>query len=535
MNSLRKFVSTVSELLQKYKPLDIVRNLTKQIPSVTRNVTPYQQFVTTIKKGYDRLQKSIKPTSQNTETLQTVHIQSEQDNQVKVLEDGQSSKQESVKIYNFKKRNQDTPAQFENYEQLEPAKQFKNIAYVYLIKSYFFNEYHPEESDGILRFMVDYKHKVNKLINVILDKELDKLKGVKYNIVLEASFRKPGSDEFVIAHFWSSKITNATVILNKSEIEQSIMENFNNLQERIDEYISNGSGWQLHSINQLEVNIVKYTPLKGSSYIELPYAIKCKKACVNVKNNDEQCFAYAVLSAIYPVDRNHNPNDVKHYRPHLSELNMEGIEYPVSLDNIKKFEKQNPKYGINVNILEKNNEVVPRVICKDKNKVIINLLLISDGEKQHYVWIKNFTRLMSAKVSKDGHELYWCYNCLSHFTSEKVLHSHQDNGCYDNPCAKIVLPEPNTEDCYISYKETMMKKQLKVPFIIYADFEALLKEMISNKQYQQHDACSYGYKLVSVYEGLSKEYKSYRGPNTISEFLESLVDEEQYIQTILVV
>ena len=49
----------------------------------------------------------------------------------------------------------------------------------------------------------------------------------------------------------------------------------------------------------------------------------------------------------------------------------------------------------------------------------------------------------------------------------------------------------------------MMKKQLKVPFIIYADFEALLKEMISNNKYQEHDACSYGYKVVSVYE----EYK----------------------------
>ena len=35
MNSLRKFVSSVSELWQKYKPLDIVRNLTKQIPSVS--------------------------------------------------------------------------------------------------------------------------------------------------------------------------------------------------------------------------------------------------------------------------------------------------------------------------------------------------------------------------------------------------------------------------------------------------------------------------------------------------------------------
>ena len=289
----------------------------------------------------------------------------------------------------------------------------------------------------------------------------------------------------------------------------------------------------LHSITQLEINIVKYNPLNGSSYIPLPESITKRKACINVKNEDSKCFAYAVLSAIYPVDRNHKPNDVNHYIKHISDLNMEGIEYPVSLDNIKKFERQNPKYGINVFIIEKNDEVVPRVICKDNDRHIINLLLISDKEKQHYVWIKNFSRLMFLKVTKHENKLHFCYNCLNHFSSEKILKNHKDSGCYDNPCAKIVLPEPNTEDCFISYKETMMKKQLKIPFIIYADFEALLKEMISNNQYQQHDACSYGYKLVSVYEGLSKEYKSYRGLNTINKFLESLLEEEKYIKTIL--
>ena len=94
---------------------------------------------------------------------------------------------------------------------------------------------------------------------------------------------------------------------------------------------------------------------------------------------------------------------------------MEGIEYPVALDNIKKFEKQNPKYGINVFIIEKNDEVAPRVICKDNDRHIINLLLISDNEKQHYVWIKDFSRLMSTKVSKHGHKLLLLLQLLKSF------------------------------------------------------------------------------------------------------------------------
>ena len=176
---------------------------------------------------------------------------------------------------------------------------------------------------------------------------------------------------------------------------------------------------------------------------------------------------------------------------------MEGIQYPVSLDNIRKFEKQNPKYGINVFVLEKeghHQEIVPRIICKDKNKNLINLLLITNENKAHYVWIKSFSRLMRSNVTKHNGKNYWCYNCLCHFSQEKMLNEHQANGCFDNPCAKIVLP--TAEKAYIEYTETMMKKQLKVPFIIYADFESLTQVVNDKEKYQAHNACSFAYKIV---------------------------------------
>ena len=46
---------------------------------------------------------------------------------------------------------------------------------------------------------------------------------------------------------------------------------------------------------------------------------------------------------------------------------MEGIAYPVEIDSIHKFEKQNPPYGINVFILEneeKTDKITPRLICR---------------------------------------------------------------------------------------------------------------------------------------------------------------------------
>ena len=49
-----------------------------------------------------------------------------------------------------------------------------------------------------------------------------------------------------------------------------------------------------------------------------------------------------------------------------------------------------------------------------------NILLIENGNKNHYVWIKDFNKLMNTQ-SKDGHKLFFCYYCLQHFTSEEIL------------------------------------------------------------------------------------------------------------------
>ena len=411
------------------------------------------------------------------------------------------------------------------YKLVEPAKQFNNVAYTYEINDKFY-----KQGETAITYN-NYINNVYDRINEILEKELEKHTNVKFTIVLTGLFKSQFHKDIGVGTFWSSDFNNASVIINKQSIKKAIDKCIKGLHKRIEDYTADGSGWVLETITKLEIHIVKYTPLKGSSYIELPYAIRCKQACVNVKNKDNKCFAYAVLSAIYPANRNNNPNDVRHYKKHLEELNMDGINYPVKIEDIKKFEKQNPAYGINVFILENENTIVPRLICKDTKRTIINLLLITKDTMRHYVWIKDFSRLMSSSVSKDEHTLYWCYNCLCHFTKPEVLMYHKNNGCYDNPCAKICLP--SKKKAYIEYNEMMARRQLKAPFIIYADFEALTKKVKKSNKYQKHIGCSYGYKIVSDYKEFTKPYKSYRGRGAVKKFIEALLEEEKYIIEIL--
>ena len=90
-----------------------------------------------------------------------------------------------------------------------------------------------------------------------------------------------------------------------------------------------------------------YEPLSGSSYIPLPSKLASKKAIINVKNHkDHECFKWAVTSAIYTQDV-HPERLNKKMRENSNNFDWSGMEFPVSLQQIDKFEKQNP-YVINV-------------------------------------------------------------------------------------------------------------------------------------------------------------------------------------------
>ena len=53
-------------------------------------------------------------------------------------------------------------------------------------------------------------------------------------------------------------------------------------------------------IVSFDISIVRYEPVKGSSYIPLPSFIAHKQAVINVKNlHDRKCFLYAVTLALY--------------------------------------------------------------------------------------------------------------------------------------------------------------------------------------------------------------------------------------------
>jgi len=113
-----------------------------------------------------------------------------------------------------------------------------------------------------------------------------------------------------------------------------------------------------------------------------------------------------------------NPQDVhpdrikKFDREFIKHLDYSNVEFPVKVNYYNKIEKQN---NININVFGyENKQKFPIYISKEKFNDHLNLLLISNEEKQH-VLIKDFNRFMF-DPTKHQHKQHFCMYCLQHFS-----------------------------------------------------------------------------------------------------------------------
>lgn len=325
--------------------------------------------------------------------------------------------------------------------------------------------------------------------------------------------------------------------------------------QRIEDVEMRGSGFKLSEIKELNIQISRYDPLRGSSYIKLPKFLSNKKAIINVKNIDQYCFKYAILSALHPAKE--NVHRVSNYKKFEDELDFGQIQFPVLLCDISKFEDLNVTISINVYMYNEGKKTVhPVYLTKEVKKNHLHLLLLEKsivdnaeaggmslnqiGEcrvNMHYCWIKNLSALVSRQLSKNRQKKLFCDRCLNYFTVQEKLEAHKEDCFKQNEC-RIKMPTLKTK--MLSFKNH--RNQLKVPYIIYADIETLLKkpeqkycESQTTTAYQQHEVYSIGYYYKLEPRTLNPKvvYKSKRGPNCIEWFVKEMIEIAREVDTLL--
>ena len=134
--------------------------------------------------------------------------------------------------------------------------------------------------------------------------------------------------------------------------------------------------------------------------------------------------------------------------------------------------------------------------------------------------------MVSSQVSKHKEKSFICDNCLNPFPKEESLNKHKEY-CSTNECIKINLPKKGSILKFENYCNSE-----KVPFIIYADMESLIKPIEScepnpqssyTKKYQKHQPISFSYYIKCFDDNVFiQEPKTYTGLDAMQKFVESL-------------
>ena len=308
-----------------------------------------------------------------------------------------------------------------------------------------------------------------------------------------------------------SKIVNGEEEIFKRWITSDLMYNHlqpdthNTLMQKLDDEQLEGSGFVFQEIEEVILEICKVNDIQASSYIELPGKYKDNKSIINIKNNDQYCFLWCIFAQLYPVE-NHKDR-ISKYIIHLNKFNLKGLEFPMKVKDIPKFENLN---NLNINVFElTGNVLTPIHINKNYLEPQIDLLLFEN----HYCLITKLHCLLN----KDSHMKWVCRRCLTAFSSEPVLVDHMER-CINQQLTNITFSYKD----HLKFEDHHMK--IPLPIRVYADFECINQLQKTPNLLFKQIPIAVGYYVISPF---GNYYYSYFGIDCTKWFVNRMLTLEK--------
>ena len=352
---------------------------------------------------------------------------------------------------------------------------------------------------------------------------------IKFYTVMDITMVKEDQDG--IKQRTTGYFNGATrVLLNQNDIQERLVASAHTINENFDQFLRKGSGWRLETIDHLQVYSAEYIPIHGKSYIETPKSIARRHAVINIQNDDERCFEYAIVASQkhHLIDNRQalRPQQYSRWMEGEERFNFDGCSTPMKLDDITKFEKNND-LAINVFHIAHDGYQVAPLRTTDKEVPMgkyVNLLLIEGEEHTHFCWIRDFDKLLAHGKATKHFCFFCCLNLKSSYKLEKHIPYCRSYGGQRCRIGKATV-EFNDFD-----------KTLEQPAVIYADFETINAKLDgcepdpttswTNKK-TLHQCSGYSYTVISPY--FPSRVSTYQGEDAAEVFLENILQEEKLI------
>ena len=153
-------------------------------------------------------------------------------------------------------------------------------------------------------------------------------------------------DEYIDKAF-NGKMTPVYML---SDIDSIVQGMISHMAQQVDNPKLRDSKFVFDSILYTDINIHRLNLTRGSSYINLPEWLAKKKAIINPKNKDNECFKLAVIAGLKWEETGDNREQISKLRRYEDEFDWSGITYPASIKDIDRFKTINGYWGKCVSI-----------------------------------------------------------------------------------------------------------------------------------------------------------------------------------------
>ena len=325
----------------------------------------------------------------------------------------------------------------------------------------------PGGNRDILKFFQKTKNRFEDVCR----EEVKELRSVKIQFGLLVSFYINRNGEVKrMQHYFNRMQPTVMNEHNMDTLNHMLNQYVDEVRGEIEAWSQRGSGWVVDEILEAFINVAQCQPLNGGSYMPLPEKLKNKKAILNIQNRDNQCLRWAIRAALFTPR-----GDMRRTSsyPTNDGLNFEGINFPTPVSQIDKLERQNPNLALNVFGWENEQVIVHRISEKDGSIPRINLMITKKGDNTHYSYVKRLTALLYDQ-NRHNESKHFCERYLHGYSRKDLLERHKPEckGLLKSPTRTEMLKEGENKMSFTNYH-----KQMKVPYVIYADFECVLEKI----------------------------------------------------------
>lgn len=266
----------------------------------------------------------------------------------------------------------------------------------------------------------------------------------------------------------------------QSNIAKNVRRSFGQQMQALDEFMNSGSNWAFSRALAFDIEISPMKSIRAGHAVNIDN-FQNKRYLYNPSNKGHKCLlfciAYFLLFGGIVMNKLTTLDELK-IKKQTRKFVIDGIQFPSSVLDVKRFLRKNQHLNLKINILhmDTEREIFPLEFGLGDGNKVVNLLLVETKHGGHFILIKDLDKYLRKVYRQKNNKLnyqnaFFCPNCLNMFYKNETRNAHVKICSLNKPRIELVPDEKNNIIKFKNYE-----RQHMLDYIAFLDFECILPD-----------------------------------------------------------